>query len=442
MNKEDNIQMVTDNALCTACGACCGICPINAIYMTYNTAGYLMACVDESKCTHCGVCYSICPSVPDNIPAQEHVDIFHGKYIAGYIGHARDEKTRQGSQSGGIVTALLCYLLENKKIDGAIVNKFGKRTRKPQSVCAETVEETRKCAGSFYSQSSVVKTVLENNKKKTAAVVLGCQAESLALIRKKYPQIRLPKYIIGLFCAGQYSGNYIDDLIHSSECNPLEVTNFRFRDKNAGGWPGNVKIYTADKEYVLDKSKRFFLKSVYESFRCLLCFDQLNIYSDISVGDPWGIQREDEKAGNSVIIVRTKKGQELLEEASNLGVIAIEPLPVEKIIRGQTVDNRLKTQFFTAMKICKNMGFKLPFNEEKFKHISYNLPTAKKSREIAKRLLFSRKVFLEEDLRKLQELISDRKSELQKKAFLSKLNFPRRAFAYCLRRFRTLRSSP
>ena len=333
-------------------------------------------------------------------------------------------------------------MLEKGFIDGAIINNFNKKIRRPQSICVNTIEDIRKSSGSFYSQSSVVNTILENQDKKVGAVVLGCQAESLKLIHNKYPKIRLPEYTIGLFCAGQYSGNYIDDLIQSSECNPSEITNFRFRDKNAGGWPGNVKIYTADKEYVLDKSKRFFLKPVYESFRCLLCFDQLNIYSDISVGDPWGIQREDNKAGNSVIIVRTKKGQELLEEASNLGVIAIEPLPVEKIIRGQTVDNRLKTQFFTAMKICKNMGFKLPFNEEKFKHISYNLPTAKKSREIAKRLLFSRKVFLEEDLRKLQELISDRKSELQKKAFLSKLNFPRRAFAYCLRRFRTLRSSP
>jgi len=51
-------------------------------------------------------------------------------------------------------------------------------------------------------QSSVVKTILENRDKQMAAVVLGCQSESLDLIGEKYPNITLPAYIIGLICAG------------------------------------------------------------------------------------------------------------------------------------------------------------------------------------------------------------------------------------------------
>jgi len=98
-------------------------------------------------------------------------------------------------------------LLEQKLIEGAVVNNFNKNTKRPEAVFETTREGIIKGAGSYYSQSSVVKTILENRDKQMAAVVLGCQSESLDLIGEKYPNITLPAYIIGLICAGQYSGN-------------------------------------------------------------------------------------------------------------------------------------------------------------------------------------------------------------------------------------------
>ena len=116
------------------------------------------------------------------------------------------------------------------------------------------------------------------------------------------------------------------------------MNKFRFRDKDADGWPGDIKIYTANKNYVLNKKTRHMLKPVYETYRCLFCFDQMNIYSDIAVVDPYGIKNKTDKLGNSVIIVRTKKGKELIESAVKVGVINIEKVPIKKIIKGQTVD--------------------------------------------------------------------------------------------------------
>ena len=118
--------------------------------------------------------------------------------------------------------------------------------------------------------------------KDTAAVVLGCQAESILKIRENYPRVKLPLYTIGLVCAGQNSGYMIDDLIEQSKCGKGEsVTRFRFKDKSLGKWPGNVGVYTDRRIYKLNKQRRLDLKSIYESYRCILCYDQMNICSDL-----------------------------------------------------------------------------------------------------------------------------------------------------------------
>ncbi len=435
MDRKLNIQFITDNALCTACGACCGVCPTKAILMEANVAGYLVANIDFSKCIYCGMCYNICPSVAGNILDLNECDIFHGMYLDGFVGHAVDKEIRQKAQSGGIVTALLCFLLEKELIDGAIVNKFNETTKRPEAVYEDTKEQIIQSSGSYYTQSSVVKEILNNQDKRTAAVVLGCQAGSLNLIKKKYPKFVLPEFTIGLICAGQYSGKYIDELIGESRCNIKDVMKFRFRDKDAGGWPGDIKIYSTEKDYILNKKKRHVLKSVYEVYRCLLCFDQMNIFSDITVGDPWGINNKLDKEGNSVIIARTEKGKALIEEAQKNGVISVERLDVGKIIQGQTVDNRLKTQFFTAKDICNEKGLLIPFDEKIFNNILYEKPTNKKIYEIKRRLEYSRKVFLEEDKKEYCRLVANKKKKIKKEQKIKGIvNFSKRCINFGLRK--------
>ena len=49
-----NIRSVPENLLCTACGGCGAVCPVGAIEMTENGAGFLTAHVTD-KCVDCGV---------------------------------------------------------------------------------------------------------------------------------------------------------------------------------------------------------------------------------------------------------------------------------------------------------------------------------------------------------------------------------------------------
>lgn len=413
----NDISQISKNALCTACGACAGICPSNAIEMITNVAGYLVADLNNELCIKCGKCAKICPSNPENNLSIDGDDIFHGVCLAGYVGCAKDNTIRQKSQSGGIVTALLCYLLEQNKIDGAIVNNLDPKTRRPQAVFASLKDEIIDACGSYYAQSSVVKTVLENSDKNTAAVVLGCQAESLQLIREKYSNIILPKYTIGLICAGQYSGDMINDLIEQSGCDAKKISGFRFRDKSVG-WPGDVHVASSNKDYWLPKEKRHGLKQVYELHRCICCYDQMNIFCDIVCGDPWGIVHKQQPEGHTVIIARTEKGKRLLEDAARDGAIVLDKLSIEDIIRGQTVDGRHKTKFYISCEIFHKNNWLFPFSEEEFKNITYALPKKKEYQKLNERLTYTRDLYLTTDREDYLRKIQSKKKKLRKNPIL------------------------
>lgn len=392
----NNISHIANNALCTACGACAGICPSDAIAIITNTAGYLVAHISDDPCIDCGKCANICPSNPENNPSIETEDIFHGICLAGYVGHAGDSTIRQRSQSGGVVTALLCYLLEQNVIEGAIVNNLNPQTRRPQAVLALSKSEIVDACGSYYAQSSVVKTILENSDKITAAVVLGCQAESLQLIREKYPNINLPKYTIGLVCAGQNSGNMIDDLIEKNECDNKQISQFRFRDK-CYGWPGDVHVTTPTKDYWLPKENRHRLKQVYELHRCIACYDQMNVFSDIVCGDPWGISHKQQPEGHTVVIARTEAGKRLLENAVRDGAIVLEELSVDDILRGQTVDGRHKTKFYTSREFFYEYKWLFPYPDTYFENIPFTPANRRILQQFKERLTYSRDLYLTED---------------------------------------------
>lgn len=408
----ENISIITKNALCTACGACAGICPSNAIEIVTNTAGYLVADINNELCINCGKCAKICPSNPENNPTIETDDIFHGICLAGYVGYASDTTIRQKSQSGGIVTALLCYLLEQKEIDGVLVNNLNPETRRPQAVFASSKNEIIEACGSYYAQSSVVKSILENSDKKSAAVVLGCQAESLQLIREKYPDVNLPKYTIGLICAGQYSGDMMDDLIEQSGCNDKQISEFRFRDKSVG-WPGDIHVTTPNNDYWLPKERRHRLKQVYELYRCIACYDQMNIFCDIVCGDPWGISHKQQPEGHTVVIARTEKGKKLLEDAARGGAIRIEELSTEDIFRGQTVDGRHKTKFYTCRDIFHENKWLFPFPEKRFENIKYTPGNNKVRQDLNERLTYARDLYLTTENEDYLRKISLKKKKIQ-----------------------------
>ena len=111
-----NINSVARNGLCSACGACAGICPVKAITMIYNEAGFLYAEIDKNKCINCGKCLKICPSQKENILSDSNTkEYILGNISKGYIGYSTDKMVREGGQSGGVVRDCCVFYWKRKK---------------------------------------------------------------------------------------------------------------------------------------------------------------------------------------------------------------------------------------------------------------------------------------------------------------------------------------
>jgi len=415
-----NIEKIVEKNLCCGCGTCSSTCPQQAITMVRNTAGFLVPEVDHNKCNDCGICLLTCPGngLPEDL-TNRYDDIFRGNNIAAYIGRATDEELWKNGQSGGVVSALLMYLLENKIIDKAVVNSFNPKTNKPIVTYVKDREGLIKSQGSYYSQSAVNEKAINNTSEKTAAVVLGCQAQGIAL-SKKYTNKGTPDYLIGLVCTGNHSNLIIDDLIEQSGLESEKTTEFRFKDKRAGGWPGNILIKTNDQQKIMDKKKRMILKDIYGVYRCQCCFDKMNIFSDIVVGDPWGIEAEDKKGGLSVFIIRTEKGQDLINKAIDNKYLIADKIDINSVYKGQKIDSTTKTKFFGTKEICKKENFPFPDYNIDWSKYKYRKASKSLKRHFSKLLKYKFYLYNVENRSKLNKIIRKQKRLLALKNTLLK----------------------
>lgn len=305
--------------------------------MRRDAAGFLVASVDGKVCVSCGQCLASCPGRSENA-----CDDVRAVSRGGFLAHATSAELRLQGQSGGVVSALVEHLLSTHRVDGAILTRFNAVTRRAESFCARTIEEARTAVGSCYCQSPVVATALAHRAERLVVVALGCQANALARLRAS-GLLSDKTIVLGLVCAGNYSGDYIDRLAELAGMRPECVKMFRFRDKIRHGWPGEVSISDGSQTVYLPAKTRAQLKSVYEVPACLNCLDKLNTSADIVFGDPWGLDDRDRRDGDSVGIVRTERGAKLILEIRETGAVDLEEVPVEAITKGQkTADLRVK----------------------------------------------------------------------------------------------------
>lgn len=365
MNHEKSISAIAEQKLCSACGVCVGICPVQAISLCDTEAGFLEAVVDKAKCVACGRCLKVCPSDSRNTEEIFHhwpTNWFEGEAVAGYIGHVTDEKQRFRGQSGGVVTGLLAWLLETGRIEVAAVNRFSEEKQRPEAVLARTVEEVKQSAGSYYLQTAVLTQINKAvNLERLAVVCTGCQSEALHFAAENLG-VHKPYLTIGLVCEGVYSMGMFKDLA-GPKYEFRKIREFRFKDKRNGGWPGGVYIgYADDKNKKRSIEERIRLKSYYGAYRCYQCVDMNNLYADIVCGDPWFMKDELSADslynGETVVVARTERGAKILEAAARDGILKLKKINYRKFFAYNSFDEGRVAKNCVVQAVCRK--HKLP----------------------------------------------------------------------------------
>jgi len=361
---QETINSVVHSNLCLGCGTCGAVCPQSAINMIETPAGLLLAQIDNSKCSECGLCAKCCPGthLEKNLLRPE-VDPFKGNVIAAYLGQATDKKLLSEGQSGGIVTALLYHLLDSRQIHRALVTYMpDDGSLRPKSALTADKELIRRAQGSKYCPvplNAAIKEISAHTDEKVAIVGLPCHIHGIRNIQSQLENFRLAEpFCIGLVCDRTLAFGAIDHLVKKASVSRSDVAYFHFRSKMFGGWPGDVCIRTRNQTiHKVANKERMMIKDIYTPLRCRLCFDKLNVLSDLTVGDAWGIRQD--KEGFSVIITRTARGRDFLLSAQDAGVIHLEPIDPGRIFEGQQIEKK-RTDWSAFAPAWQQMGGNVP----------------------------------------------------------------------------------
>ena len=134
--------------------------------------------------------------------------------------------------------------------------------------------------------------------------------------------------------------------IDDSEC----IINWRKKDfmyketwYSYNNAPVVLSYKNKDYLHVIPNSYRFALKDMFTSPRCRVCYDKINTFADVVLGDPWRMGNTDEERGASVVAVRTETGLSLIKGALKNNILQLEEREVQQIVTGQLIEERRKS---------------------------------------------------------------------------------------------------
>ena len=365
MEFKDLHRDVIGRGLCTGCGSCVGICPTKGMAMVY--VDHEPEPVLSGTCNACSLCYEMCPGKDIPFPAMEKLVFGREKepdkeplgiYRACLAGYAMDDKIRSTGTSGGIVSALLVYGLEQGLIDRALVGEWNSNvpwhTKPLVASNREEVLRAAKTKSQVVFTNALIGEALQKGGK-VATVGLGCHIEALRKLQLKYPSHRLSKSVpfsIGLFCYCNYYTLATELLI-------LERTGIKSLDEVAKveyrvGKP-HGKFCVTRKDGQIFSLQGPEAHMVFRSFprnRCDMCLDWCSELSDIALGDYWGaaVDGKDMKLGWSTIMVRTEVGERLLKDAESKGYIATFPTEASHLMLTGGFYKKKHTNVYNIMK--------------------------------------------------------------------------------------------
>lgn len=306
---------------------------------------------------------------------------FLGNYSKCYVGHANDDSVRSESSSGGMITQLLIFALENGIIDGALVTRMKEdNPLRTEPFIARTREDIILASKSKYcpaAPNEALKLILKENGR-FAVIGLPCHIHG---IRKAEENVKgLKEKIVlhfGIICSHTVNFLGTEFLLEKLGVSSKEIAGIAYRGR---GWPGSmsIKLNNNSSRSVPYVGKWNSYGPVFSSFfftpkRCLMCPDETNELADISFGDAWIPELRNERKGESVIVARTNVGAKILSVALAEGVMSMKALKHNRVESSQAGPLKFKKRDFDCrLAIIESDGKETPaFNPRQICHFSF-----------------------------------------------------------------------
>ncbi|MDY7106585.1 MAG: Coenzyme F420 hydrogenase/dehydrogenase, beta subunit C-terminal domain [Actinomycetota bacterium] len=342
-----HIATITDVAerhLCTGCGACAYAQPDDIAMVDDLDAGRRPV-VRPGAAT--AVALDTCPGVGLGHPDDHGPGVIDelvgawGPVLEVWEGHATDPAIRWAGSSGGAATALALHGIEHEAMHGALhVRQRPGDPLRNEAVLGRSRDELLAGAGSRYAPASPCERLDLVAEAPSPCVVIGKPCDIAAVAKLRLHDRRLAQNVgvtIAIFCAGTPSARGTRELVERFGFAPDEVRSVRYR---GNGWPGRATV-EAERDGERHEQSMSYAESWgsilqrHRQWRCHVCADHTGEFADLAVGDPWYRDIGPDEPGSSLILVRTRRGRELLERAVASGVLEVTPLAARRLVDAQ-----------------------------------------------------------------------------------------------------------
>lgn len=367
----NSVELTAKTGLCCSCGICRGICSQGAIsYLRKD--GMFIPEVDSALCVSCGVCRKICPGLgydySIDVPMLDQICGDHQLCVNAW---SKDPEKRYLAASGGVISDLLDTLIRQKVYDAAFVVdsyqyseqlrtvKIGENTA-PEDWKNSRIPKSRYLPVSHEDAVTYIRT---NADKRVILIGTSCAVRGIRKLLDYLHRNREQYLLIGLFCDSVFNYN-VTEYFQNELCGEKTLTALHFKNKESGGWPGNMKLFFSDgtSAYV-DQSERTKAKEFFMPERCLYCIDKLDVEADISLGDNYTNQNQSKKGSNTVII-RTLQGMSAwnaVKQKLEYEVVAIDTLKEAQYLEGRK--NRFYYACLKERQVLKRTGLQIHLNK-------------------------------------------------------------------------------
>lgn len=364
-----SIDEIVKNGLCIGCGLCAYSDAIGKTNYSKKYDQFIPVITKTNKKDQ--LAYEICPGKGYNIIEEakklydsSNYDLELGRFYNHYAAFSNDKQVLKNASSGGIVSQLAIFLLEQKIVDCVLTTMYvytdsGPRTK---SILAKSKNEILQSQGSKYCPVDLSEAIREIKNKDHKLAIIGtpCHIAGIRNIQK-YDQSFSEKVALTIsnFCGGFKNYNNISLIAKLKGIKPKDIAFFRFR---GAGQPGSMLIEASSgKKVEIPYPEYVGLNGLPKHLRCHLCVDATGELSDIACGDAWLDRFLQDKNPWSVIITRNKKADDLINDLIKDGIITSEQISSNeiKLSQHQNLSSkkvRQKSRFYLYQKL----GYKIP----------------------------------------------------------------------------------
>ncbi|MGB4064289.1 MAG: Coenzyme F420 hydrogenase/dehydrogenase, beta subunit C-terminal domain [Azonexus sp.] len=355
---ETTLSGIVHGHLCSGCGLCSTLIADNKVSMVMSPEGFLRPQISKRLTVEeNAIVARTCPGnylehEPGNVP----YDSLWGPVVSVRTGFSLDEEVRYQGSSGGAISALLIHLLESGAVDYVAHVAASETDPLKNEVClSRTRAEVLKGAGSRYAPSAPLEniTALLDQPGRFAFVGKPCDVAGLRNLGRVDKRVsEKVAFCIAFFCAGVPSQRGTLEVLNKLGVAREELAKFSYRGE---GWPGKAKAVTHDgRVSEMDYATSWgTILNRHLQFRCKICPDGTGEFADIACADAWygkdGYPEFDEQAGRSLILARTKRGEDLIADAMQAKVIGGEPCDLDQVALMQPYQKERKSALLARL---------------------------------------------------------------------------------------------